>query len=88
MRRPYALSSLRSEKVCCDSTAGTGRDMRQACIAAVFLPLSCLPHCLRSCLQLFSETITKWGLGGFLLLVHTCLHPGVPSTKCRSQIVV
>jgi hypothetical protein len=35
-----------------------------------------------------AETITKWGLRGFLLLVHTCLHPGVPATKCRAQIVV
>jgi hypothetical protein len=26
------------------------------------------------------ETITKWGLGGFLLVVHTCLHPGIPAT--------
>jgi hypothetical protein len=35
-----------------------------------------------------TETITKWGLRSFLLLVQTCLHPGVPATKDRAQIVV
>jgi hypothetical protein len=34
------------------------------------------------------EIITKWGLRGFLLLMHTCLHSGVPATKCRAQFVV
>jgi hypothetical protein len=34
------------------------------------------------------ETITKWGLRSFPVLVQTCLHPGVPATKCRAQIIV
>jgi hypothetical protein len=34
------------------------------------------------------ETITKWGLRGFLFLVSTPLHPWVPATKCRAQIIV
>jgi hypothetical protein len=34
------------------------------------------------------ETITKWGLGGFLLLVYIPLHPREPATKCRAQITV
>jgi hypothetical protein len=33
-------------------------------------------------------TITKWGLGGFLLLVSIPLHPWVPATKCCAQLVV
>lgn len=36
----------------------------------------------------FRETITKWGLRRFLVLVQTCLHPGVPATKCCAQIIV
>jgi hypothetical protein len=35
-----------------------------------------------------NETITKWGLRGFLFLVSTPLHPRVPATKCRAQIIV
>jgi hypothetical protein len=35
-----------------------------------------------------AETITKWGLCGFLLLTHARLHPRIPATKCRAQIVV
>jgi hypothetical protein len=36
----------------------------------------------------YLEAITKWGLRSFLLLVQTCLHPGVPATKCYAQIIV
>src|SRR5919106_4955009 len=36
----------------------------------------------------YAETITKWGLRGFLLPVSIPLHARVPATKCRAQIAV
>jgi hypothetical protein len=46
------------------------------------------PSVIAPMLQLSIETITKWGLRGFLLLTHARLHPRVPATKCCLQVLI